>query len=391
MRVAIFAETYFPFISGVVTHMQTLKQGLEAAGHEVLIVTLNPKTYKHYVKDGVLYCPAVPLKKIYGYGVANPVNLRRLAILKKFNPDIIHIHTEFSMGIFAMFAARHLKKPMVYTLHTMYDEYVFYLFPNQKVGNMAKPAAHAYIRKVANTATEVIGPSHKVADYLRRCGVTKQVNIVPNTVDTTAFMQSNVASAQVQAVRDKLGIRDGDVVMCFVGRLGKEKSIDVLIDYFAAACKKDPRYKLFIIGAGPETELLNTQIKTLQLQDQVVLLGRIEHDDLPAYYQAAHLFGTASLTEMNSISLLEATASGLYAVTRFDEQNPDQVEPGQNGDVYTSSIDFARIVHEYAARTEEEKQQLRNNVSAYAARYGKKEFTQKVLEVYAEAALHYKA
>ena len=73
MKIAIFTETYFPFISGVVTHIETLKKGLEAQGHKVLIVTLDPKTKEHYVKDGILYCPSMPLKKIYGYGVANPV------------------------------------------------------------------------------------------------------------------------------------------------------------------------------------------------------------------------------------------------------------------------------------------------------------------------------
>ena len=98
MKVAIFTETYFPFISGVVTHIKTLKESLEHAGHEVLIVTTSPKAVCHYVKDGVLYCPAIPLKRIYGYGLSNPVNIQRLRIIQDFDPDIIHIHTEFSMG-----------------------------------------------------------------------------------------------------------------------------------------------------------------------------------------------------------------------------------------------------------------------------------------------------
>ena len=158
MKVAIFTETYFPFISGVVTHIKTLKESLEHAGHEVLIVTTSPKAVCHYVKGGVLYCPAIPLKRIYGYGLSNPVNIQRLRIIQDFDPDIIHIHTEFSMGIFAQFAARKLKKPIVYTLHTMYDDYMFYVAP-ERFQNMVKPAAHVYFRKVANKATEIIGPS----------------------------------------------------------------------------------------------------------------------------------------------------------------------------------------------------------------------------------------
>lgn len=385
MRVAIFAETYFPFISGVVTHIQTLKQGLEAEGHEVLIVTLNPKTRKHYVKDGVLYCPALPLKKIYGYGVANPVNQRRLNILREFNPDIIHLHTEFSMGIFALFAAKKLKKPVVYTLHTMYDDYVFYLFPNKKIGEMAKPAAHAYIRKVANNATEIIGPSYKVAEYLKRCDVNKKVHVVPNTVDVSSFLPENVAEEDIEAAKKKLGIQPQDVCLCFVGRLGKEKSLDVLIEYFAKGYKNKENFKLFIIGDGPEKELLQQQINSLGVEKQVHLLGRIEHGELPAYYRACDLFSTASLSEMNSISLLEATASGLYAVNRLDINNLDQIKVGQNGNVFTSPEEFAEIVDEYAALSPIEKKQRKAVVTAYAKRYGRKEFTDEILKVYQQA------
>lgn len=223
MKVAIFTETYFPFISGVVTHIKTLKESLEHAGHEVLIVTTSPKAVCHYVKDGVLYCPAIPLKRIYGYGLSNPVNIQRLRIIQDFDPDIIHIHTEFSMGIFAQFAARKLKKPIVYTLHTMYDDYMFYVAP-ERFQNMVKPAAHVYFRKVANKATEIIGPSLKVVEFLRRCGVERHINIIPNTVDLSDFMPENVSRDDVAAIRAKLGIRDGDTAMCFVGRLGKKKA-----------------------------------------------------------------------------------------------------------------------------------------------------------------------
>ncbi|MGD9560030.1 MAG: glycosyltransferase, partial [Oscillospiraceae bacterium] len=341
MRIALFCEYYYPFISGVVTHIETLRQGLLAAGHQVLIVTLDPKAKRHYIKDNILYCPAIPLKKIYGYGVGNPVNLHRLSILKAFNPDIIHLHTEFTMGIFAIFAAKRLKKPVVYTLHTMYDDYLFYLFPHG-MDKVAKPAAHTFFRNVASRATEIIGPSLKVVEFLRRCGVTRHVNIVPNTVDLSDFMPKNVDMEKVAQVRKTLGIRPGDVALCFVGRLGKEKSIDVLIDYFAGNFGNDPTYRLFIIGDGPEKDAIGQQITQLGLDGQVHLLGKIDHEVLPCYYHAFNLFATASLTEMNSISFLEATASGLYAVQRLDIYNRNQIKSGENGDVFISEAEFGQ-------------------------------------------------
>ncbi len=384
MKIAIFTETYFPFISGVVTHIKTLKECLEQKGHEVLIVTTSPKAVCHYVKDGILYCPAIPLKRIYGYGVSNPVNIQRLRIIKEFNPDLIHIHTEFSMGIFGLFAARKLKKPIVYTLHTMYDDYMFYVAP-ERFENMVKPAAHLYFRKVANRATEIIGPSLKVVEFLRRCGVERHINIIPNTVDLSDFKAQNVSAQDIAAVRQSLGIQDGDTAVCFVGRLGKEKSIDVLIDYFAKHFQDEPSYKLFIIGDGPEKNNLTQQIRSLGAEKQIKLLGRVEHTALPPYYHACDLFATASLSEMNSISMLEAMASGLYVVQRLDIYNQNQISPGENGSTFTTSEEMAALLREEAAMDPKQRAERRLRVTAFTERYGEKEFIKAVLNVYARA------
>ncbi len=391
MKVAIFTENYFPFVSGVVTHIKTLKESLEDQGHEVLIVTLDPRAVCHYVKDGVLYCPAIPLKRIYGYGIANPLNMQRLRIIKEFDPDLLHIHTEFTMGIFAQFVARNLKKPTVYTLHTMYDDYLFYVAPHKWGQKMVKPAAHLYIRAMATKATEVIGPSLKVLEFLRRCNVERHINIVPNTVDLSDFLPENVSREQVARIRGELGIRSDDVAMCFVGRLGKEKSIDVMIDLLTQEFKGDERYKLFIIGDGPEKAALTAQIHRLGMEKQVRLLGKIDHSLLPPYYHACDLFTTASLSEINSISMLEAMASGLYVVQRLDIYNKNQISCGENGDVFQTPDEYASLLKEEANLTQSGRAARREKVTASTQRYGKKEFVKAILDVYERAVAEYAA
>lgn len=389
MKIAIFTETYFPFISGVVTHIETLKNCLEAQGHKVLIVTTNPKFKHHVVKNDVLYCPSKPLKKIYGYGIANPVNLKRLEILRQFDPDIIHLHTEFSMGLFALFAAKRLKKPTVYTLHTMYDDYMFYVAP-KRFEKAIKPAAHFFFRKVANHATEIIGPSPKVVEFLRRCGVNRHINIVPNTIDLSAFMPENQSQEAIDAAKKDLGITPEDTSLCFVGRLGREKSIDVLIDYFTAHSKGDKHMKLFIIGDGPEKDALNEQIKSLGMEEQIRLCGRIDHDNIPPYYHACDLFATASLSEMNSISMLEAMASGLYVLQRLDVYNKAQISEGENGKLFETKAEFGTELELEKSMSEQERKARRTAVTASTQRYGQKEFIQAVLNVYERALDRYK-
>lgn len=280
---------------------------------------------------------------------------------------------------------------MVYTLHTMYDDYLFYVAPHKWGQNMVKPAAHLYIRSIASKATEIIGPSLKVLEFLRRCGVEHHINIVPNAVDLSDFLPQNVDRKSVEAIREKLGIRPDDVAICFVGRLGREKSLDVLIDWISEHFKGDERFKLFIIGDGPEKDALLQQIHANHMDRQIQLLGKIEHSLLPPYYHACDLFATASLSEINSISMLEAMASGLYVLQRLDIYNKNQITCKENGDIFETSEGLADLLREQASLTPQQRQERRDRVTAFSQKYGKKEFIEAILNVYERAITTYAA
>lgn len=127
MKIALFSETYLPQINGVATHIKTLKEGLETLGHRVLVVTADPKAAGHYVEHGILHCPAAELKDLYGYGMAASYSPERMRFIKEFSPDIAHVHTEFGIGSTGLETARELRIPLIYTLHTMWDEYLHYI------------------------------------------------------------------------------------------------------------------------------------------------------------------------------------------------------------------------------------------------------------------------
>ncbi|MEI3036534.1 MAG: glycosyltransferase [Oscillospiraceae bacterium] len=95
----------------------------------MLVVTADYNTRQHYIKDGILHCPAIRCERFYGFGAASPFSGRRLKFMRDFNPDIIHIHNEFGIGLSGVMAAKLLNIPLVYTLHTMYDEYLYYVAP----------------------------------------------------------------------------------------------------------------------------------------------------------------------------------------------------------------------------------------------------------------------
>lgn len=173
MRIAIFTETYLPQINGVVTHIKILKEGLEALGHTVLIVTADAKAHRHYIEDGVLHCPAHTLKRIYNMCLASPVSSARLHYLREFNPDIIHLHTEFSVGLSGLAIAKILKVPVVYTLHTMYDDYIYYIAPKPLVP-LTRKLSHHYFRIFPQHTNVVTGPSKKCQEYTTEIGSDKR-------------------------------------------------------------------------------------------------------------------------------------------------------------------------------------------------------------------------
>lgn len=205
LRIALFTEVYLPYINGVVTHVKILKEGLEKLGHSVLVVTSDPNTRHHYTEDGVLHCPAVRLKKIYNYGLASPFSHTRTKLVEDFRPDVIHIHTEFSMGLLGIHIAHKLKVPLVYTLHTMYDDYVYYVAPKH-LARLARDASRRYARHFAREAQALTSPSEKGSVYFREAGITKKVNVIPNAVELDSFRVKNIDPQRIEKLRRQLDL-----------------------------------------------------------------------------------------------------------------------------------------------------------------------------------------
>jgi 1,2-diacylglycerol 3-alpha-glucosyltransferase len=343
MNVALFVDVYYPFINGVVTHVAMLRDSLLKRGHNVLVVTADPRLRHHTVRDGILYCPAIGIKKIYGFGLASPVSSHRMAALEEFKPDIIHVHDEFPVAMFGVYAAKKLNVPLVYTLHTMYDEYFHYAAARAMIP-IAKQTFYRYIKIFAGRADVLISPSAKAIDFFRECKVTKPVEIIPNSIDTDNFDPDKFPYETVKKKRAILGLDEGDLAGIFVGRLGKEKSVDYLIETWAEYFRDEPKFKLVIVGDGPEREALQKLAADLGVTGRVIFVGRVDHSDIPLYFAASDYFITASLTEMMSISMLEGMSMGLPAVVRFDPVNKQQVDHGVNGFIYNDKKELCDIL-----------------------------------------------
>lgn len=361
MRIAIFTETYLPQINGVVTHIKILKEGLEALGHTVLIVTADSKAHTHYLKDNVLHCPAHNLKRIYNLDLASPVSRTRLKYLREFRPDIIHVHNEFSIGLSGMAIAKILKVPLVYTLHTMYDDYIYYVAPKPLIP-LTKKLSHRYFRMFPQNAAVVTGPSKKCQEYTYEIGSDKKVEVIPNPVELDAFAPQTSTPQQRAQIRKQYHIPQDATVACFVGRLGREKSVDVLLRFWAQEMKPQDNMRLLIIGDGPEKEPLEQLAQQLGITDTVIFTGKVLHPDLPPYIHTCDIYVTASLSDTNSISMLEGMAGGLPVLQLYDELNADQVTDGVNGYMFRDAAEMGQRLRQIRDMEPEELQKLKTSV-----------------------------
>lgn len=389
MRVALFTETYLPAVNGVVTHVKTLKEGLELLGHKVIIVTADSNVKKTQASKDVMYCPAVRLEKIYGYDVASPLSADRLKMIKDFNPDIIHIHNEFGIGISGVLMARSLKIPLVYTMHTMYDDYVYYIAKDAPTQKLLTSATHKYARILAAAASAITGPSKKVEEYFRRCGVDKPVTVIPNSVETDVFNRYTVSKEKTAEIRKRYGFAGNDLVFCFCGRMGQEKNIGTLLEYWAKNVKSDDGVKLFLMGGGPQLEEFEETAKRLGITDTVVFTGRVEHKDIPPYYAACDCYITASLTECHSISMMEGQSTGMPVLTIRDELNMDQIEEGVNGFSFRNADEMYKLIMHLKALPKEDLEQLKLTSRESIVSSGTKSIAEKLLAVYNTAIIEY--
>lgn len=382
MNIALLTDTWHPYTNGVITHIEVLAEGLRNSGHQVLILASDPHTKHHFIdKEGVLHCPGFTLKRIYGYGIAFPFSIERLKILKAFHPDVIHIHNEFGMGTFGMLAARKLKIPMVYTLHTAYDDYLHYLAPKPFMP-ITRALSHGYVRFLANSANITTGPSEKAAAYLKARKVTTPFYYIPNSVDLQRFDANNIDSEIRQKIRHKYNIPDGHLTAIFVGRLGKEKSVETLLDLWKSSIQSSDPFRLMIVGDGPERETLKQIATDAGIADQIIFTGKIPYENMPQYYAAADVFVSASLTEMMSISLLEAQAMGLPVLQRLDLQSRNLVIDQINGFNFTDADDFGIYLKTFGQLSSSEWHDWQVRCRNHVARQGALDLANHLLELY---------
>lgn len=392
MRIGIFTETYTPYISGLVTSEVMLKKGLEKLGHEVYVVTANLESfhYEYNEEEHVLKVPGIPTG-IYDSRLTAVYPLKAVNKIKGWNLDIIHSQTEFAIGTFARLMAYQLDIPLVHTYHTMYEDYTHYITKGYFDKSSKKIVEYLTLFYCDKTASELIVPTKKAYDLFKeKYQVDRNIHIIPTGIELERFYKEEIDKEKLKNLRNEIGIEKDDFIAIFIGRLAQEKNVIFLLNVMKKMVPKYPNLKLLLVGDGPDYEEYQQIIKKYKLTKNVIMTGKVAWEEVPYYYHLSDIFLTASHTETQGLTVIEAMASGVVPLCIEDESFVNTVVDGLNGRIFHTEEDCSEIIEElYQDRKSVKK--LSNQARINSDRFSAKYFAESVLDVYKYAIEHKKS
>ena len=313
MRIAFFIEIFYPEINGVLTATLDLARNLKKRGHHVLLVVSKAKSCEAIREiDGmeVFKVPSVPAYMYPGMRFNNPWS-RTLS--KKMRAEAIQILHTTGPGTISMAAANCAQKyrmPLVQTFHTLLNEdrYLLYLVRLRCLLPLGRMFARFIIGNAIRASDLITAPARFTCEKLLESYPHKTIRHISNGIDFSLFRNFPPRDEFLQKYPFY-----NERTFVFVGRVGYEKSIDVLIRSFIAATKEDPGLRLAIVGDGPARDEMKALVTQSGVGDKIVFLGKIPHAELLAsgLLQYGRGFITASVTENQPMTVIEAACCGL--------------------------------------------------------------------------------
>jgi len=332
MRIAIVSQTYYPGNNGQSVFTIQLAEGLAQAGHQVMVITPanRPDPHSAVINNVHLHqVKAIPLPWLYPGVFYTPLPGGEISrLFNTFKPDVVHLQDHYPLCHSALQVARARGLPVVGTNHFLPDN----LIRNSGLLNWNRPFFNRLLWQwmlfVFNGLDAVTTPTRTAAQILSEQSVRPPINPVSCGVDTQRFQPHPHLNRG--AVRQRYGLDPDRTLLLYVGRVDREKNLDVLLRALRQTNRDD--LQLAIVGR-PSNHLpaLQALARELKLGGRVVFTGYVPADDLPALYNSADVFAMPSTAELQSIATLEAMACGKPLLAADACALPELVTNGANG------------------------------------------------------------
>lgn len=382
MKILLTTDTFYPMVNGVVISTENLYKQLKSQGHEVRILTLS-HTGKEKVDGDIYYL------KSFGVNIYPDIRAKSIfhnRLVKKiidWQPDIIHSQTEFSTMFVSKKIAKKLEIPHVHTYHTMYEDYLKYIFKGKLI---SKDMSTKLTRILLNSLDGVVVPTEKVENILLKYGVKKNMYVVPTGIEINKF-KNKISKEEKETILEKLNIYDKNILV-YIGRIAEEKNIEEIIKFFEKLAIENGDITLLIVGGGPYVDKLIKLTSELNLQDKVKFTGMIKPEEVCKYYQLGNAFVTSSTSETQGLTYIEALASGLPVVCRYDPCIVNLIIDGENGFAFKDENGFINAVKSIISN-ELYLKKLSGNACKKAEEYSTETFGKNIIEVYEDTLYNF--
>ena len=379
MRIVFFTNTYRPHVGGVARSIESFEKEFRRRGHQVL--TIAPEFDPRQADEpGVVRVPAVTHFNGTDFSVPVPVPGIVAAAVDEFRPDIVHAHHPFLMGNTAVRIAESRKLPLVFTHHTMYDQFTHYVSgdPAEESPRLTQFVASLVVG-YSNLCDQVIAPSQSVADLLRARGVEAPIEVIPTGIDAQRF-----ASGDGAAFRSRHGLPADAAVIGHVGRLALEKNLEFLSRAAARCLQQKPNAWLLVVGSGPCEACFTDACRAAGAADRLHMAGTLEGQELIDAYHAMDLFAFASHTETQGMVVAEAMTAGLPVVALDGPGVREVIVDGENGRLLMSEneAEYAQALATLLDAPEDRRQSLKAAALKTAEEYSLPRTAQQELTLY---------
>ncbi|MGN0996592.1 MAG: glycosyltransferase [Candidatus Ventricola sp.] len=381
MKIGLFSDTYYPEINGVATSCLSLKRELTRRGHEVHVFAPKCRGWEDFKEEGVHYIASAPFVVLKDRNFAFPTPITSWEATR-LDFDVVHTNSEFVMGYFGRHVARSNGSALVHTYHTIWEEYTYYI-----THGVADEAARKITRKYSqwwcNKVDRIIVPTGKTEDLLCRYGVRTPMDVIPSGMDIARFAPEHHDEKERARVREECGVHSGERVLLNIGRIAKEKNLAQVMRVFPQLHAAHPDVRLVIVGEGPMRESLAEQARALGIADAVTFAGPKPWERIDQYYAMGDVFVSASRSETQGLTYIEAMASGLCLCAVDDECLRGVVEDGTSG-ILTADTDEALLAGLLRAFSQEGRD-IARRAPQYAQPFSTQAFAERVEQSYLRA------
>ncbi len=392
MRIAIFSDNFYPEISGISDSVISLAKELAKRGHFInfYVPRYSPKDYRKVGAQGsepdlgpnvkIVRFSSLHVSAGTGQGRAVIPTFWRWLAVKKFRPDVIHTQLFFGVGLEALIASRKLKVPLVGTNHTAIRAFLNYF--SIKTG-WFQNGIIKYMNWYYEKCDLVTTPSRTTFEEMKADGFKKDALVISNPVDTETFhpmMNKN-------ALKKKFAV--GEFTAIHAGRLGAERNVDVILKALPLVKKEIPKAELAIAGKGAAEENLRGLAKSLGINQSLKFLGFLDKPALAEAYNASKIFVITSISDTQSMVMMQAMASGLPVIGVKARALPEYINP-KNG-ILVEPGDYKNLAKKiiFLLKNPGTRRNLSEGARSYAVKFSAPAIAQEWEKIYEKVVRDY--